>query len=81
MNLPKSIFYQAQEAVVSALSSDEVLSGRVPFVSENQKDIDFQIKQALGKQGIVGIVMTPQAEYQGITHSKEQVWDLRDFTV
>lgn len=41
MTKSKTIFYQAQEAVVSALSQDEVLSGRVPFVSENQLDIEF----------------------------------------
>ena len=35
MTLPKTIFYQAQEAVVSMLSGDAVLSGRVPFVAEN----------------------------------------------
>lgn len=41
MTKSKTIFYQAQEAVVSALNQDEVLSSRVPFVSENQLDIEF----------------------------------------
>lgn len=81
MTQSKSIFWQAQEAVAKALNEDEVLSGRVPIVSENQRDIDYQVKNALGRQGIIGITMTPKATYQGVTSKGEQVWDLRDFTV
>lgn len=81
MTTHKSIFYQAQEQVCEALNEDEVLSGKVTFISENSKDIDYELKNALGRQGIVGVVMTPDATYQGITHEGEQVWDLRDFTV
>lgn len=65
----------------TALNEDEVLSGKVLFIPENSKDIDYEIKNAIGRQGIVGIVMTPEATYQGITSVGEQVWDLRDFTV
>ena len=81
MTTHKSIFYQAQEQVCEALNSDDVLSGKVMFISENSKDIDYEIKNAIGRQGIVGVVMTPEATYQGITDKGEQVWDLRDFTV
>lgn len=61
----KSILWQAQEVVADILNADEILSGRVSFFPENQKDIDFQLKNALGRQGIVGIVMTPNATYVG----------------
>ena len=81
MTTHKSIFYQAQEQVCEALNEDEVLSGKVTFISENSKDIDYELKNALGRQGIVGVVMTPDATYQGVTSDGEQVWDLRDFTV
>lgn len=81
MTTHKSIFYQAQEQVCQALNEDEVLSGKVTFISENSKDIDYELKNALGRQGIVGLVMTPDATYQGVTSDGEQVWDLRDFTV
>lgn len=37
----KGILGQVQDATVSALNSDTVLSGKVTFVSENAKDIDF----------------------------------------
>ena len=66
MTTHKSIFYQAQEQVCEALNEDEVLSGKVQFIPENSKDIDYEIKNAIGRQGIVGIVMTPDATYQGI---------------
>ena len=81
MTTHKSIFYQAQEQVCEALNNDEVLSGKVTFIPENSKDIDYEIKNAMGRQGIVGVVMTPEATYQGVTDNGEQVWDLRDFTV
>lgn len=81
MTTHKSIFYQAQEQVCEALNEDEVLSGKVTFISENSKDIDYELKNALGRQGIVGIVMTPDATYQGVTSNGEQVWDLKNFTV
>lgn len=76
----KSILAQVQEATADALNGDEVLSGRVNFIPENARDIEYQIKEAMGKQGIVGIIMTPECQYQG-TNGKELVWDLRDFTV
>ena len=81
MTTHKSIFYQAQEQVCEALNEDEVLSGKVTFISENSKDIDYELKNALGRQGIVGVVMTPDATYQGVTSEGEQVWDLKNFTV
>lgn len=77
----KSILWQAQEKVCEILNQDPVLSGKVSFFPENSKDIDFEIKNALGKQAIVGIVMTPQATYQGTASGEELAWDLRDFTV
>ena len=77
----KSILYQAQEVVCAILNADEALSGKVEFIPENQKDIDFAIKNALGRQGIVGIVMTPNATYVGTYQGETLVWDLRDFTV
>lgn len=65
----------------TVLNEDEVLSGKVLFIPENSKDIDYEIKNAIGSQGIVGIVMTPEATYQGVRSNGSQVWDLRDFTV
>ena len=77
----KSILWQAQEIVADILNADAELSGKVTFIPENQKDIDFQLKNALGRQGIVGIVMTPKAEYRGTYQGESLVWELKDFTV
>lgn len=76
----KSILWQAQEVAAEILNNDSELSGKITFYSENQRDIDFAIKNALGRQGIVGIVMTPTAQYSGAT-DEDLVWDLRGFTV
>lgn len=53
----------------------------VVFIPENAKDIDYEVGNALGKQGIVGVVMTPRADYIGITAPGELAYDLRDITV
>lgn len=54
--------------IADQLNADETLSAaNVRFVPENTKDIDFEIQNALGKQGIVGVVMTPTANYIGNT--------------
>lgn len=76
-----SIFAQAQAAACDFLNADPLLSGRVKFFAEDQLDIDYSIEKALGDQGIVGVVMTPQATYCGVNDSGELVYDLRDFTV
>ena len=56
----QNILFDAQNVVVGILSADAQLSS-CQFLAENSKDIDYSIKNAIGKQGIVGIVMTPKA--------------------
>lgn len=68
--------------IADQLNADETLSAaNVRFVPENTKDIDFEIQNALGKQGIVGVVMTPTANYIGNTSEGELAYDLRDITI
>lgn len=82
MTKPTSIFHQVQQAIADQLNADETLSAaNVRFVPENTKDIDFEIQNALGKQGIVGLVMTPTANYIGNTAEGELAYDLRDITI
>lgn len=82
MNKPNSIFNQVQEIICDQLNSDETLSAAtILFVAENAKDIDYEVTNALGKQGIVGVVMTPRADYIGITATGEIAYDLRGITV
>lgn len=82
MNKPTTILHQVQQVIADQLNGDDMLSAAsVLFIPENAKDIDFEVTNALGKQGIVGLVMTPEATYQGITHNGDLVWDLRNITV
>lgn len=60
-----NILQEVQDYVVGKLSSDYMLSGACPFIAENRKDLDYQIKNALGRQGVCGLVMTPKATYAG----------------
>ena len=79
---PTSIFHQVQQLIADQLNSDEMLSAaNVTFVAENSKDIDYEVQNALGKQGIVGLVMTPKADYIGMTAKGEVAYDLRDLTI
>lgn len=62
----KNLFGDIQSKVVDILKDDEWFSERgITILSENILDIDFQIKNALGKQGCVIVVTTMQATYNG----------------
>lgn len=82
MNKPTSIFNQVQNIICDQLNADDTLSSaNILFIAENAKDIDYEVQNALGKQGIVGVVMTPRADYIGITSRGEIAYDLRGITV
>lgn len=51
------------------------------FIPENSKDLDYEVKNAIGKQGIVGLIMTPRADYIGKTTPGELAYELRGLTV
>ena len=62
----KNLFGDIQQKVVDILKADEWFSERgITILSENLLDIDFQIKNALCKQGCVVVVTTMQATYNG----------------
>lgn len=50
------------------------------ILSEDQKDIEYEIKNALGKQGIVTVVMTPKMSYIG-HDGKYLVWQVDELTI
>lgn len=59
------------------------ISDRIPditILSEDQKDIEYEIKNALGKQGIVTVVMTPTMSYIG-HDGKYLVWQVDELTI
>lgn len=68
--------------ICDQLNSDQVFSdAKVLFIPENNKDIEFEVSNALRRQGIVGLCMVPTATYQGVTAPGELAYDLRDLTV
>ena len=51
------------------------------FLSENRKDIDYEIKNALGRQGICAVVMTPKATYAGKYENSFLAWTLESLEI
>ena len=57
---------QVQDFVAERLNQDPQLSSKcVTFLPEHKLEIEYEIKAALGKQGIVGMVNVPKAQYGG----------------
>lgn len=48
---------------------------------ENKKDLDYEIKSALGKQGIIGLVMTPKATFAGAYQDKSIAWQVDELEI
>lgn len=62
----QNLFGKIQEHVVEILSDDELLKKwGVPILSENIKDIDFQIRNAMSRQGVMCLVTTMKGTYGG----------------
>ena len=76
-----NILQEVQDYVVGKLSADYQLSGNCTFLAENKKDIDYEIKNALGRQGIVGVVMTPRATYAGKYEDLFLAWTLEELEI
>ncbi|WP_407450918.1 hypothetical protein [Fibrobacter sp.] len=75
------ILSQIQHYVADRLNSDATLSGKVAFIPENSKDLDFEIKKALGKQGVVGLVLTPKATFAGWNEDKGPAWQIDELEI
>lgn len=75
-----NILEEVQQFVADKLNADPQLSA-CPFLVENKKDIDFEIKNALGKQGIVGLVMTPKATFAGAFQDVGLAWQLDELEI
>jgi len=78
--MKKSILEEVQEYVVDQLMLNDELSG-VTFLAENRKDIDYEVKNHLGRQGIVGIVMTPKVTYAGKKEDLYLAWTLEELEI
>ena len=76
-----NILEEVQHYVADKLNADSQLSGLCPFIPEERKDIDFEIKNALGRQGIVGLIMVPRATFAGNFEDKSLVWQIDELEI
>lgn len=70
-----NILFDTQKQVAELIKTDAELSA-VTILAENSKDIDYEISEALGKQGLVAVVMTPSANYIGNFEDKSIAWEI-----
>ena len=75
-----NILEEVQHYVADKLNADPQLSA-CPFLVENIKEIDYEIKNALGRQGIVGLVMTPKATFAGAYMDTSLAWQLDELEI
>ena len=72
---------QIQEYVCEILNNNpDFKDWGIVFYPENALDIDFQIKNAMSKQGLACVVMTPTLNYQG-HDALTQTFTLDDLTI
>lgn len=66
MSIPTTnLAYNFQLEVKNRLETSNFLKP-VTFICENSKDLQFEIKNALGKTGLVAVIMTPTLNYIGL---------------
>ena len=75
-----NFLYELQKSVAKILQADQQLSS-MSFLCENSKEIDYDIKQNLAKQGVVSIVMTPKATFIGRKDDGKLVFDVNELTI
>ena len=75
-----NFLYELQQSVAEILQTDQQLSS-MQFLCENSKEIDYEIKQNLSKQGVVSIVMTPKATFIGRKDDGKLVFDINELTI
>ena len=75
-----NFLYELQQSVAEILQADQQLSS-IQFLCENSKQIDYEIKQNLAKQGVVSIVMTPKASFIGRKDDGKLVFDISELTI
>ena len=75
-----NFLFDVQKYVAKILQADQQLSS-IQFLCENSKEIDYEIKQNLAKQGVVSIVMTPKATFIGRKDDGKLVFDINELTI
>jgi hypothetical protein len=73
---------EVQDAIKNALEQNVYFKkSQIQVLSENSAQIDFMIKNAIGKLGIVCVVQTPTFEIIGKDEDGHPVWNMPEATV
>lgn len=74
-------FAELQRSICGVLNDSADLSAvGVAFIPENSKDVEYEIKKNLQKQGLACVVMTPSGKYLG--HDGEKIcYQIDDLTL
>lgn len=75
-----SILRQVQDEVAERLRGSAQLSA-CQILVEDSRNIDFEIKNALGRQGLVLVVTTPKATFAGKLEDLSLAWQLDQLEV
>lgn len=70
------LFREVQDTIAGYLNSDPQISAKlIEFLPESKLDIDFEVKKALGQQGIVGVVNTLRGTFAG-QNGTTNAWEI-----
>ncbi len=73
---------EVQDALKEALEQNVYFAkAKISVITENSAQIDFLIKNAIGKLGIVCVVQTPKLDYYGKDEDGHPVWQLSETTI
>lgn len=77
-----SSIQEVQEAIKEALEANVYFKRHsIPVLCENSAQIDYLIKNAIGKLGIVCVVQTPTFDYMGKAEDGHPVWEMPEASI
>lgn len=77
-----SSIQEVQEAIKEALEANVYFKRHsIPVLCENSAQIDYLIKNAIGKLGIVCVVQTPTFDYMGKADDGHPVWEMPEASI
>lgn len=80
MEIPYSPLAYVEDYVVGCLSADSVLSATT-ILAQSRRDISYEIKNTLGRQGLVTVVMCEKANYIGNYQDDCLAWEIPQLVV
>ena len=75
-----NLFFDVQKDVCKILNDVPELSV-IDFFPANDKDLETEITTALRKQGVCGIVLVNEADFQGFESGLNTAWQINDLVV